>query len=179
MSEPTPNNMPGANADADAAGNNETDTAGTAPSVDWQAEATKWKDLSRKHEKASKEQGTALADLQKRLKVFEDREKTDDQKRQEAVDAALADADAARSEAAQATLRLRRYELVAADDDLPSEVLPLLTGQTDEELADQVAAIKATLSARPRNGLVIHQEGRQLADAKDTDALARQVLLGG
>lgn len=129
---------------------------------------------------ARKQADKAVKDLQKKLQEYESRDKTEDQKRQEAYDAALTDAATARQEAESATAELARYK-VAATEHIPPEYLPLLTGATEEQLATQVAAIKDLMSrAQPTGlpGLVIHQEGRTPPDAKDSETLARQVLLG-
>lgn len=186
MSEitPTPNAMPGASTDeADKAptgdASNNTPNESDKGEKDWQAESEKWKALSRKHEKASKDSAAAIAELTKKVTAFEDKDKTAEQLAKDALDRATADATAAREAATQATLALKRYELVANDDDLPADVLPLLTGTTDDELAAQVAAIKATLAAKApkRQGPVIYQDGKT-PDAKDSEALALQILLG-
>ena len=174
MSESAPNDD---TTQDDAATTNGTPTE---PDKDWQAESDKWKTLSRKHEKASKDAAAAIADLQAKVAAFEDKDKTDAQRSQDALDRAVADATTAREEATQATLALKRYELVANDDDLPADVLPLLTGTTDEELAAQVVAIKAAISAKApkRNGPFIPQDGKTPPATTDADTVARHVLLG-
>lgn len=129
---------------------------------------------------ARKQADKAVKDLQKKLQEYENRDKSEDQKRQEAFDAAIADAATAQQVAVDAAGELARYKY-AATEHIPPEYLPLLTGTTEDQLTAQGAAIKELMSrAQPTGlpGLVIHQEGRTPPDSKDPETFARQVLLG-
>lgn len=85
-----------ADASTDASTEAKTAATDTGAGKDWQADAEKWKALSRKHEDASK----ANADKAKRLDEIEEASKSDLQKAADERDNAKADATAARAELA-------------------------------------------------------------------------------
>lgn len=89
---------------------------------DLEAEAAKWKALSRKHEAQSK----ANADAAKRLAAIEESQKSDQQKLAEAQKTAETRADAAEA-------RATRYE-VALEKSVPAKLMKFLTGTTREEI---------------------------------------------
>jgi len=98
--------------------------------VDLAAETAKWKELSRKHEKAAKQ-------LESRLKEFEDKDKTETERLSER--ATLAEKQAA--ENAQALARYR----VAVDKSLPTELVDRLRGDTEDELSEDADRLLALL----------------------------------
>jgi outer membrane biosynthesis protein TonB len=114
-----------------------------APEKDWQAEAEKWKALSRKHEDTAK----ANADKAKRLDELEESQKTELQKAADAAAKAQADAAAARAELAVKSAALK-HKLSDEDLDL------LGTHGTAEEIdarAERLAArLKAAADSKPK-----------------------------
>lgn len=128
---------------ADTATQTDTSTADKAAEKDWQAEAEKWKAMSRKHEDAAK----ANADKAKRFEEFEESQKTEQQKLADA--AAKAQADAAASAAELARVK------AAVKHGLSEEDLELLGSHgTPEEIdarAERLAArIKGAEANKPR-----------------------------
>jgi hypothetical protein len=105
---------------------------------DWQAEAEKWKSLSRKHEEASKKNATAAA----RLQELEDEKKSDAEK---AADKAAA-AETRATNAERANLRLE-VALDKAPEGMPiaqaRKLAKRLTGDTKEELEADAAELFA------------------------------------
>ncbi len=92
---------------------------------DWQAEATKWKELARKREK-----------VEERLAKFEAAE-------QERAEAEKSDLERARDEVTnerEARLALTR-RVVAAEHGLPPELAARLQGTTEQELNDDAAGL--------------------------------------
>lgn len=81
-----------------------------------------------------------LADLQKRLQEFEDRDKTEAQKLAEAKTAA-------EQKAAQAEQELMRYRVAAAKR-LPAELAARLRGSTEEEMAEDADALLSLLGTQ-------------------------------
>ena len=98
------------------------DASDDQPDKDWQAEATKWKALARKHEKAAKDN----ADAAKRLAEIEESGKTEQERLAEAHRTANERATAAERESA----RLR----VALKKGLTEAQVRRLVGDTEEEL---------------------------------------------
>ena len=109
-------------------GQTETSTTDKGAEKDWEAEATKWKALSRKHEDSAK----ANAEKAKRLDEFEESQKTELQK---AADKAAA----AEAKATELELRALRAE-VAASKGVP---VGLLSGSNEEELIASADALIA------------------------------------
>lgn len=101
-----------------------TPPAATEP--DWEADAAKWKALSRQNEQKAKDNAAAAAELAQ-LKASQ----------LSAEEKAKADADAARQEAANATAELARYRVAAAKN-VPAE---LLTGSDEATLTAQADAL--------------------------------------
>lgn len=99
-----------------------------------------------------------LADSQKALnaamnqvKQFEDRDKTEDQRRQEALDAAKAAETAALDRASAAEQQLLRFQ-VGTDKGLSSTLVSRLVGETQEELEADADRLLAEIGsqAKPR-----------------------------
>lgn len=111
------------------------------PDTDWQAEAEKWKSLSRKHEDASK----ANADKARQFDEWQQSQKSEQQKADEAAQQLQAERDEALREAALARAALTHG--LTADD------LELIGGGTAEEIdakAQKLAErLKAGQQARP------------------------------
>lgn len=127
MSEPTP---PPSEATATPA--SEEPATGEA-AKDWQAEAEKWKRLSRDNESRAKENATAA----KRLAQIEEANKTAEQKAEERTRQAEQTASSAAAEAA----RLR----VALSKGLPADLVDRLVGSTPEELAEDADRLMALI----------------------------------
>lgn len=87
-------------------------------------------EMKRALSKANKEAET----LRLKLKEYEDRDKTNEQKLEERATAAEERATAAERAAADVTTQLARYQ-VAVDKGLPAELAARLQGSTPEELA--------------------------------------------
>ena len=120
------------------------DASDDRPDRDWQAEATKWKALARKHEKAAKDN----ADAARRLAEIEESGKTEQERLAEARRAADERATTAEREAA----RLR----VALKKGLTEAQVRRLVGDTEEELeadADELLATFAQPEGEPDRDL--------------------------
>lgn len=127
MSEPTP--APAGEAPAAAP----EQPATGEPAKDWQAEAEKWKKLSRENESRAKQNATAAT----RLAEIEEAQKSAEQKAEERTRAAESNAASAVAEAA----RLR----VALEKGLPADLVNRLVGSTPEELAEDADRLMALL----------------------------------
>lgn len=131
---------------------------GTGGTPDWEqrakaaeAEAEKWKALSRKHEDRAKENADAAA----KLRDLEERDKTEVQKlttKEAEARQAAADADARAKKAELEVVRLR----VAATKGLTPEQAARLTGDDEAAMAkdadDLIAAFKPSKPSTPTPG---------------------------
>lgn len=129
-------------ADEDTAVEETEETADVDTSTEVDAEETKvtpeddWKAKARKHEKASKQTRQELEAAQAKIKEYEDRDKTEAEKAEEARKALEVRA----ANAESALLRSK----VGAKHNLPPEVADLLKGDTEEEVeahAESLAAL--------------------------------------
>lgn len=127
MSEPTP--TPAETAPAPAS----EQPATGEPTKDWQAEADKWKKLSRENETRAKQN----ADAAKRLAEIEESQKTAEQKSAEQTRLAQETAAKATSEAAKLRVGLAKG--------LPADLVDRLVGSTPEELAEDADRLLALL----------------------------------
>ncbi len=103
----------------------------------------------REVEKQLKELGGSNAELQKRLKEFEDRDKTEIDKAQEAVKAVAAERDTFKSEAEQLKLERARHKICASkglDPDLWDRVI----GATEDEITADVERLVEKFAPAPR-----------------------------
>lgn len=100
------------------------------------AELSKWKSAARKWEDRAKTNSQAAA----RLKEFEDANKTELQKAQDA----LAEAEAARDNALNTHARV----MAAAANNLPVELIDYLGSGTDEEINERAEAIAKAIEER-------------------------------
>jgi hypothetical protein len=92
----------------------------------------------------------AVDDLTKKVKGFEDRDKSEDQKRTEALDAAKAERDDAARERDEARLELLRHE-VAGRKGIP-EWFERLRGDTEEELEEDADRLIEKLPTAKTDG---------------------------
>jgi hypothetical protein len=145
MSESTTTETDSTATSTDATSTEDAKTTETATDSgkDWQAEAEKWKSLSRKHEDSAK----ANADKAKRFEEFEESQKTEQQKLAD-------DRDKAKAEAASTAAELARVK-AAVKHGLTEDDLELLgTHGTAEEIdarAEKLAArIKAADAGKPK-----------------------------
>lgn len=196
MSEaPTPNNMPGAAAaatsdDAEAATADAPDS--TPKSVEeLQAEVAQWKEQARKNESRAKSNASKAKEYDANFATYKEayeklqaeleRNKTPDQRVLDEAEAARKAKDEADARAAEAQAELLRYKLAG---DLPQFLHGLLTGQTEDEIAEQVSAVKAQLDEyivsvtgprSPRPDLLQGRESAIKADprAKFAEAIGR------
>lgn len=104
-----------------------------APGKDWQAEAEKWKSLSRQHEAQAK----ANAEAAKKIQEIEDATKSETERLQDKV--ARAEAQAKDLGAENARLR------VALTKGLSAEQMEFLTGDTEEELSERADKLLALI----------------------------------
>lgn len=104
------------------------------PNRDWQAEATKWKALARKHEKAAKEN----ADAARRLAEIEESGKSEQERFAEARQAAEERATAAERETARLRVALRKG--------LTDVQARRLVGDTEEDLEADADELLATFA---------------------------------
>jgi len=144
------------------------------PDKDWQAEATKWKALARKHEKAAKEN----ADAARRLAEIEQTGKSEQERLAEARQAAEERATSAEREAARLRVAIRKG--------LTDVQARRLVGDTEEELeadADELLATFASIQAesdtdlprRPRERLRPGARPEATPDETDPAKLAEAI----
>lgn len=95
-----------------------------------QADADKWKALSRKHEDRAKETDKLAA----RIAELEGRDKSDIEKLTERAETSRKEAEAAKAEAAEARAELLRLKVGGAKGLTPAQAARLV-GETEEELA--------------------------------------------
>lgn len=100
---------------------------------DWKAETDKWKALARKHEGQAK----ANAEAARKLAELEEAGKSE-------VEKASERAATAEQRAAEAEAKALRYE-VAAETQLPANLLRFLHGNSREELQEQAEALLAAV----------------------------------
>lgn len=110
-----------------------------------------------------------LKALRGKVQEFEDRDKTELERAQAAVEAAARERD-------EATSALLRYE-VAAEKGVPNDALPLLSGSTREELEAKADSILSLIKAS-KPGPVVPLEGKSPDRGTDVDQMARDILLG-
>jgi hypothetical protein len=127
MSEPTPTP-----AETAPAPTSEQPATGE-PVKDWQAEAEKWKKLSRENESRAKQNSTAA----QRLAEIEESQKSAEQKAAERT--RLAEETATKASAEAAKLR------VGLAKGLPADLVDRLVGSTPEELAEDADRLLALL----------------------------------
>jgi hypothetical protein len=123
---PTPAETPAAPA-------SEQPATGEPAAKDWQAEAEKWKKLSRENEARAKQNATAA----QRLAEIEESQKTAEQKAAERT--RLAEETAAKAAAEAAKLR------VGIAKGLPADLVDRLVGSTPEELAEDAERLLALI----------------------------------
>lgn len=144
------------------------------PDRDWEAEATKWKALARKHEKAAKEN----ADAARRLAQIEESGKSEQERLAEGRQAAEERAAAAEREAARLRVALRKG--------LTDVQARRLVGSTEDELeadADELLATFApaqpesdtNLPSRPREHLRPGARPEATPDETDPAKLAEAI----
>ncbi len=121
--------------------------AGTA-STDWQAEAAKWRDLSRKHEKRAAESAAAMAKLAAQA---EEAGKSELEKAASRIAAAETRASAAETRALRAE--------IAGEKGLPPALAKRLAGATREELEADAAELLAAFG-RPAESAASAPTGR-------------------
>jgi hypothetical protein len=127
MSEPTP--IPAETAPVPVS----EQPATGEPTKDWQAEAEKWKKLSRENEARAKQNSTAA----QRLAEIEESQKSAEQKATERT--RVAEETAAKAAAEAAKLR------VGIAKGLPADLVDRLVGSTPEELAEDADRLLALL----------------------------------
>ncbi len=144
------------------------------PDRDWHADATKWKVLARKHEKAAKDN----ADAARRLAEIEESGRSDQERLAEARRAAEERATIAEREASRLRVALRKG--------LTDAQAKRLVGDTEEELeadADELLATFAPapaesdtdLPSRPRERLRPGARPEATPDETDPEKLAETI----
>jgi hypothetical protein len=130
------------------------------PEVDFQAEAEKWKQLARKHEKQAKDNHAAaqkLAELEKQNMSTDER---------------FAEA---QIRAVEAELMLTRYQ-VAASKGLNASDAQFLYGDTEEEIAAAADALLARLGTPKPATPDLKQGARGSAPRTDPNDVFRQAI---
>lgn len=129
---------------------------------DWKAEADKWRELARKHEKDSR----ARAGAAEKLAALEESQKTEAQKVAER-------ADAAEKRAAESERNLARYRVAVAKK-LPAELVDRLRGDTEEEIAADADALLALVKVTNGDPKPDPSQGSRTASgAPDMNSLLR------
>lgn len=108
---------------------------GEGQGTDWQAEAEKWKNLARKHERLAGQN----ADAARELKKIQDANKSDLERAQEAQ----AEAERQRDEALGTHARI----MAAATHDVPVELIDLLGTGTAEEIDERAELLSSAIQA--------------------------------
>lgn len=96
---------------------------------------------------ARKNAEAAQRDLEAKIKEFEDRDKTEQQKAEEAAARIASDLDATKASLAAAELNLARTQ-VAYEKGIPAELVPRLRGDTREELEADADALLEIVGKR-------------------------------
>lgn len=102
-------------------------------------------------EKQLKELGTSNSELQKRLKDFEDRDKSEIDKAIEAANAAAGERDAFRSES-ESLKKLLERQKISAREGLDPELWDRVQGNTTEEIEADVKKLVEKFSTPKRGG---------------------------
>lgn len=118
---------------------------------------------------ARKEAERTLKATAARLQEFEDKDKSELERKDSTIAAITQERD-------EATSALLRYE-VAAEKGIPADALPLLSGSSREELEAKADSI-LTLIAKKPSGPVVPNEGTAPDTGSTADHIARQILLG-
>jgi hypothetical protein len=122
-------------ADPASAGEGEGGTEVVKDAAYWEAEAAKWKGLSKKHEGRARENLTAAQKLQ----AIEDAAKSDLQRAEDR---------AAKAEAAAAESAAARFRMTAATAaGLPAEMTDMLGVGTEEEITERATTLSAAIDA--------------------------------
>lgn len=87
-----------------------------------------------------------ISELATKVKGFEDRNKSESEKLQEAIDAAKTAASDAASERDAARKELLRYRIGMATEGFPASLIPRLQGDTEEEIADDAMRLMEQLA---------------------------------
>lgn len=129
-------------------------------------------------DKAARAAKAELKALAAEVEALKDRDRTDIERAEAAKKRDQEEKDALARERDEAVTALLRYE-VAAEKGLTGEAVNLLSGGSREELEARADSILALLdAAKPKNGPVVPAEGKSPAGVTDTDAFARELLLG-
>lgn len=117
----------------------------------------KERDARRKAESARKSAESRAAVAQKALdaltakvREFEDRDKTESEKQQEALAAAKTAAADAAAERDKASKELLRYRIGMSIEDFPASLIPRLQGETEEEIAEDAKRLMEDLGANKK-----------------------------
>lgn len=129
--------------------------------TDWQAEANKWKSLSRKHEKSAAERAAAL-------KKYEDANKSEAQRLEEERDSHRT-----RAEKAEAALRRRDIaEQRAPEHATPAQIRTVakrLAGDTDEEMEKDADELFAAFAPAPATAKTPQKPKERLRGGSEPD----------
>lgn len=118
----------------------ESEGSGEQAEVDHKAEAEKWKALSRKHEQQAKANAAAA----KKVQEMEDASKSD-------IERATAAATAAEKRAEAAELKALRFE-VAAEKQLPANLVKFLTGTDEDDIRTAADELLAAVAPADKGG---------------------------
>ena len=136
------------------------------------------REARKKAEKDRRAADAQLKSLTAEVEALKDRDRTDIERAEAAKKRDQEEKDALARERDEAVTALLRYE-VAAEKGLTGEAVNLLSGGSREELEARADSILALLdAAKPKNGPVVPAEGKSPAGVTDTDAFARELLLG-
>ena len=97
---------------------------------------------------AAKEARRRAEDAEAKVKEFEDAQKSEEEKREEALEAARKEADTYKDRIKQLEVRQRRSEVAAAKN-LPPKLADRLTGETVEEIEADADALLEDLGTLP------------------------------
>lgn len=98
-------------------------------------------------EAARKDADKKLADLAAKVKAYEDRDKSESEKQQEAIEAAKTAAAEAASARDKAEKELLRYRIGMKTEGFPASLIPRLQGDTEEEIAEDAKRLLEDLGA--------------------------------
>lgn len=148
-------------------------TEGEKTAAEWQAEAEKWKTLSRKNEDLAKKNLAAVRRLEKLEADGELAKETADKTKAQLEAKAAETAAELTAKATAAEAQAIRYE-VAQEMGVPKELLSLLTGNSKREIEDQAEKLLITLDQNkppepgpdPAETEKLEKERAELAEAK-------------
>lgn len=106
------------------------------------------RDARQQAEKDAAARERELSEMREKLQAFEDAQRTDEEKREHALNEARATSAQLKADLEQET-RLNLALRVAIDTELPAELIDRLKGDTEEELLEDAKQLKRLVAPKP------------------------------